>query len=237
MQWALGFDRHDAFSETEPLLFADFRVLGMFGICLRRQVKRTLERPALQGGFRFVELRRQVDRLRQGRGSLKGARSPAKNFIPVSAIRPSMREADAFQRTAFVGLARTSKRDPYRLSLFAQHLRAEERPLVLLPIQGGTLLVTDLRLLEMRAHLEVHGAWNVKQFQGYAIHHEIERRVVRDIGHSIRPAPDAIGSRRVEEVLVLTTTDGDQEIRVSRGPQATMSEEDVRSLRAAVLSH
>ena len=58
-----------------------------------------------------------------------------------------MRDAEAFQETAFVGLARSAKRDPYRLSLFAQHLMADERPLVLLPIQGGTLLVTDARLM------------------------------------------------------------------------------------------
>ncbi len=81
-----------------------------------------------------------------------------------------MRDADAFDDTAFIGLARLAKRDPYRLSLFAHHLEPDERPLIVLPIQGGTLLVTADRLLELRAHLEVHGAWNVKQFQGYAVH-------------------------------------------------------------------
>ena len=148
-----------------------------------------------------------------------------------------MRDAEAFQETAFVGLARSAKRDPYRLSLFAQHLMADERPLVLLPIQGGTLLVTDARLMEMRAHLEVHGAWNVKQFQGYVVHHATERRAVRDIAHSIRPAPDSVGARRVEDILVLTTVEGNQEVLVSRGLEATLSEEDFETLRAAVLSH
>jgi len=148
-----------------------------------------------------------------------------------------MRDADAFQETAFLGLARSAKRDPYRLSLFAQHLMDDERPLVLLPIQSGTLLVTDARLLEMRAHLEVHGAWNVKQFQGYVVHHATDRRAVRDIAHSIRPAPDSVGARRVEDILVLTTAEGSQEVLVSRGPEATLTEEDVTILRAAVLPH
>jgi len=91
-----------------------------------------------------------------------------------------MRDADAFERTAMLGLGRGAKRDPYRLSLFGQHLGDEEWPLVLLAIQGGTLLVTDRRILEFRAHLEVHGAWNVKEFQGYIIQREMERKAVGD---------------------------------------------------------
>src|SRR5437870_4391401 len=94
--------------------------------------------------------------------------------VPVSRERSSsgrsfaasMRDADAFDDTAFLGLARSAKRDPYRLSLFAYHLDPDERPLIVLPVQGGTLLVTDDRLLELRAHLEVHGAWNVNHVQG-----------------------------------------------------------------------
>src|SRR5467141_2185274 len=113
----------------------------------------------------------------------------------------SMREADAFDDTAFLGLARSTKRDPYRLSLFAHHLEPDERPLIVLPVQGGTLLVTDDRLLELRAHLEVHGAWNVKQFQGYAVYQAIERRIVRDVSHEVRPAEDAAGTRRTEAPL------------------------------------
>jgi len=86
-----------------------------------------------------------------------------------------MQDADAFDGVVFLGTARTAKRDPYRLSLFGAHLESDERPLVILPVLGGTLLVTDRRLLELQAHLEVHGAWNVKEFQGYMIQRSIDR--------------------------------------------------------------
>src|SRR2546428_842376 len=108
-----------------------------------------------------------------------------------------MQDADAFDGVVFLGTARTAKRDPYRLSLFGAHLESDERPLVILPVQGGTLLVTDRRLLELRAHLEVHGAWNVKEFQGYMIQRSIDRGIVRDIEHAVRPTVDGVGSRRV----------------------------------------
>jgi hypothetical protein len=148
----------------------------------------------------------------------------------------SMREADAFVDTAFIGLARSTKRDPYRLSLFAHHLEPDERPLIVLPVQGGTLIVTDDRLLELRAHLEVHGAWNVKQFQGYAVHQTIERRIVRDVSHEVRPAEDAAGTRRIEDRLLVTTDRGPTEFLVSKGPQATLSEQDFIVFRNAVLA-
>jgi len=147
-----------------------------------------------------------------------------------------MREADAFDDTAFIGLARSAKRDPYRLGLFAQHLEPDERPLIVLPVQGGTLLVTDDRLLELRAHLEVHGAWNVKQFQGYAVYQAIERRIVRDVSHEVRPAEDAAGTRRTEDRLLVTTDRGPAEFLVSKGPQATLSEQDFIMFRNAVLA-
>lgn len=146
-----------------------------------------------------------------------------------------MRNAEAFEGTAFVGLARAAKRDPYRLSLFAQHLAGDERPLILLPIQGGTLLVTDRRIMEFRVHLDVHGAWNVKQFQGYVVHRAIDRRVVRDLVHDVQPAQDAVGNRRVEDRLVVSTVEGPQEFLVSRGPEPTLSAEDFNAVRAAVL--
>ena len=146
-----------------------------------------------------------------------------------------MRDVEAFEGTAFVGLARSAKRDPYRLSLFAQHLAPDERPLILLPIQGGTLLVTDGRLLEFRAHLEVHGAWNVKEFQGYVVHRAIDRNVVRDVVHDVRPGQDAVGNRRIEDRLMVATEEGLQDFLVSRGPEATLSEEDFNAVRAAVL--
>jgi hypothetical protein len=148
-----------------------------------------------------------------------------------------MRDAEAFEETAFVGLGRPTKRDPYRLSLFAQHLAPDERPLILLPIQGGTFLVTDGRLLEFRAHLEVHGAWNVKQFQGYVVHRAIDRSAVRDVVHDVRPAQDAVGNRRIEDRLLIATDEGFQEFLVSRGPEPTLSEEDFNAVRTAALPH
>ena len=146
-----------------------------------------------------------------------------------------MQDADAFDDVAFLGTARTSKRDPYRLSLFGAHLESDERPLVILPVQGGTLLVTDRRLLELRAHLEVHGAWNVKEFQGYTVQRSIDRRSVRDIDHAVRPAADGTGNRRIEDRLLLTTANGPEEILVSRGPEPTLPDADFALLRDALL--
>lgn len=146
-----------------------------------------------------------------------------------------MREADAFEDTAFIGLARLAKRDPYRLSLFAQHLESDERPLVVLPIQGGTLIVTEKRLLELRAHLEVHGAWNVKQFQGYAVQRMVVREIVREVSHNIQAVVDAVGNRRTEDRILLRSDEGPAEFLVSKGPEPTLSDEDFRILRDAVL--
>src|SRR2546425_10536482 len=126
-----------------------------------------------------------------------------------------MQDADAFDDVTFLGMARTAKRDPYRLSLFGAHLDSGERPLVLLPVQGGTLLVTDRRLLEFRAHLEVHGAWNVEEFQGYRAQRSIDRAFVREIEHVVRTAVDAAGNRRIEDRLLLTTANGPEDILVS----------------------
>ena len=146
-----------------------------------------------------------------------------------------MRGADAFEDTAFLGLARSGKRDPYRLSLFGEHLEEDERPLAFLPIHGGTLLVTDQRLLELRAHLEVHGAWNVKQFQGYALHQAVSRGIVREMTHEVVPVVDAVGNRRSEDRLRLTTDGGPLDFLVSKGPGPTLSEEDLHVLRATIL--
>ena len=147
-----------------------------------------------------------------------------------------MRDADAFERTAMLGLGRGAKRDPYRLSLFGQHLGDEEWPLVLLAIQGGTLLVTDRRILEFRAHLEVHGAWNVKEFQGYVIQREMERKSVSDVTHVVEPADVSSGSRVVADKLILTTAEGRAEILVSRGPEATLSHPEYLAVRDAILA-
>jgi hypothetical protein len=149
--------------------------------------------------------------------------------------RRCTRDAEAFDDTAFLGLARTAKRDLYRLSLFAKHLEPDEHSVALLPISGGTLIVTNHRLLVMRAHLDVHGAWNVQQFQGYAVDRSVERDSVRSIDHSVETAEDQSGNQRLEDRIVLTTPTGLEEILVSRGPEATLSEEDFALLRDAIL--
>ena len=146
-----------------------------------------------------------------------------------------MQDADAFDGVVFLGTARTAKRDPYRLSLFGAHLESDEQPLVILPVQGGTFLVTDRRLLELRAHLEVHGAWNVKEFQGYMIHRSIARESVQSIEHTVRPTVEGMGNRRIEDRLLLTTANGPEEILVSRGPEPTLPDADFAILRDAVL--
>ncbi len=107
---------------------------------------------------------------------------------------------------------------------------------MLLAIQGGTLLVTDHRVLEFRAHLEVHGAWNVKEFQGYTIQREMERKSVRDVLHVVEPADVSSGSRVVADKLVLLCEPGKTEILVSRGPEATLSHPEFLAVRDAILA-
>ena len=158
----------------------------------------------------------------------------AKFHLPRSHRRP-MRDADAFDDTAFLGLSRDAKRDPYRLSLFAHHLATDERPLVLMAVQGGTLLITDRRVLEFRAHLEVHGAWNVKEFQGYAVHREFDRSSIRDVSHVVEADEGSRGVRRIADRLRLETADGPVDILVSHAPEPTLPEGEFRDLRAAVL--
>ncbi len=143
-----------------------------------------------------------------------------------------MRDAEAFERTAFLGLARSSKRDPYRLSLFAEHLEPGEHPLAFLAVHGGTLVVTDRRILEFRAHLEVHGAWNVKEFQGYEVRREIPRSHVVRLDHRVEPDPR---SSALEDALLLETPGGMERVLVSRGPEPTLTPEEFELLRAAVL--
>ncbi len=154
-------------------------------------------------------------------------------FIRLGAVARRVREADAFDGVAFLGLARNSKRDPYRLGLFARHLESDERPRALLAVRGGTLVVTDRRLLEFRAHLEVHGAWNVKEFQGYEVRRQWDRSAIRGLEHRVETVanPDA-----VEDVVLLELATGTEPIVVSRGPEATLSPEDFGLLRSAVLN-
>ncbi len=145
-----------------------------------------------------------------------------------------MRDASAFEGVVLLGLARRSRQDPYRLSLFAQHLEADEQPRALLAIHGGTLVVTDRRLLELRAHLEVHGAWNVKEFQGYEVRRQIPRASVQEVVHEVSTSPER---HAVEDALRVVLRDRSEEIVVSRGPAPTLTDEDVTAFRAAVFNH
>lgn len=145
-----------------------------------------------------------------------------------------MTDAAAFDDTAFLGLSRRSKRDPYRLGLLAQHLDPGERGRVLMTVQGGTLVVTDRRLLEFRAHLEVHGAWNVKEFQGYEVRRQFPRSSVRGLEHVVRP--NASGAAAVEDAVTFLLDDREETVVVSRGPEPTLAREDFEALQAAVLS-
>lgn len=147
-----------------------------------------------------------------------------------------MRDETAFDGTAFLGLAREAKRDPYRLSLFAKHLEEDERPLAFLPIHGGTLLVTDRRLLQLRAHLEAHGARNVKQFMGYEVERDIPRVDVRGVDRVVTSPPEPRPrTREVEDRLFFMTKDGVTEVLVARGPQPVLRDEDLAELRTAIL--
>jgi len=221
----------------DRIQFAGLRVLGQFGLRFRGEDERGIELAALEGRLRL----RHFCRGHVFRG-IKGA--VALRLPPVRRDEPSspdsrsaaeMEDADAFDGVAFLGMARSAKRDPYRLSLFGAHLDSGERPLVLLPVQGGTLLVTDLRILEFRAHLEVHGAWNVKEFQGYMVQRSIDRASVREIEHVVRGTVDTADNRRVEDQLQLTTSNGLENVLVSRGPEPTLSDADFAVLRDAVL--
>jgi hypothetical protein len=144
-----------------------------------------------------------------------------------------MRDADAFEGTTFLGLAKRSKRDPYRLGLFAAHLEPDERPLVFLAVQGGTVIVTDRRVLEFRAHLEVHGAWNVKEFQGYEVRRNWDRLLVRGVEHTVAPSVSGPAGT-VEDSIRLSLPDRVEAIVVSKGPQPTLTREDFEILRTAV---
>ncbi len=139
----------------------------------------------------------------------------------------------AFDGAAFLGLSRRAKRDPYRLELLARHFDLGERALVLLAVRGGTLVVTDRRVLEFRAHLEDHGPWNVRQFLGYVVAREFDRAAVRDVAHRVRAAGD--GTQAVEDALEISLGDRAETVLVSRGPEATLPSEDFGVLRAAVL--
>lgn len=136
-----------------------------------------------------------------------------------------MRYADAFDRAEFLGLARLGKRDPYRLELLARHLDADEEAAAVLPVVGGTLVVTDRRILRLASHLEVDGAWNVREFQGYVVSREIPLADIRSASRATRGGPAG-----VEDTLGLETASGTVEIVLSTGPERVLPDEDAARL-------
>jgi hypothetical protein len=98
-------------------------------------------------------------------------------------------------------------------------------------VHGGTLIVTDSRLLQLRAHLEAKGAWNVKEFRGYEVRSETDRAAIRDVDHRLSP-PTPAGN--VEDALLLHLDGRTEKIVVSAGPEPTLSSEDFETLRRAI---
>ena len=142
---------------------------------------------------------------------------------------------EAFDNVQLLGAARRSRRDPYRFELFGQHLDPGENPVALVEIQGGTLLVTDRRVIQFQPHLDVHGAWNVKEFLGYSVRRAWSRDGIVDVSRVT--ARSAGGPRRdVEDTIRFVTSEGRADILVSRAPSTTLSEEDFTILRGAILS-
>jgi len=137
-------------------------------------------------------------------------------------IAPAVDDETAFKEAEFLGLARRSKRDPYRLALFARHFESGEQARAVLPIVGGTLVVTDRRLLHFTTHLEVDGAWNVREFTGYTIAHEAPLAGITDAGSATRR-----DGRDLEESLQVETSRGALEFVVSKGPERVVSPEDI----------
>jgi len=138
-----------------------------------------------------------------------------------------VRFADAFDGAEFLGLARRARRDPYRLELFARHLDPDEEATAILPVAGGTLVVTDRRLLHLTSHLEVDGAWNVREFQGYAISREFR---LQDIEAVERVLQKKRGG--VEDVLRITAAGGTEDVVLSAGPEQVLSDEDASRLES-----
>lgn len=143
--------------------------------------------------------------------------------------RPAVRDETAFDDAEFLGLARHARRDPRRLGLFAQHFEPDERSLALLPIAGGTLIVTDRRLLEFRMHLEVDGAWNVREFAGYTVAREVPLESIIDVARRTNSS-ESSGSGIVEDALHIMGAGGAQEFVLSRGPDRVVPDEDVALL-------
>ncbi len=140
-------------------------------------------------------------------------------------IAGAVADESAFDDAEFLGLSRSAKRDPYRLGLFARYFEIGERATALLPISGGTLVVTDRRLVFFTTHLEVDGAWNVREFQGYVVSKEVALEDIRGVRHSTSKDP-----REVVDALHITARRGNVEFVVSRGPERIVSDEDLATV-------
>jgi len=128
----------------------------------------------------------------------------------------------AFDGAAFLGLARNAKRDPHRLALLARHLNTDEIVRAIVPVPGGTLLVTDRRALELRPHLEVDGAWNVREFHGYAVSRDLALDGVRAVRRRTGPGDQEL----VDDVLHIELAHGGQDFLLSRGPAPVLTTEE-----------
>ena len=140
-----------------------------------------------------------------------------------------MRDASAFDAAEFLGLARRARRDPYRLGLFARHLEPDEAPRAVLPVAGGTLVITDRRLLRLTSHLEIDGAWNVREFAGYTVVDEVPLEAVLAARREVATAP-----KEVRDALVVSTREGPKEFLLSQGPEKVVADEDAERALALI---
>ena len=138
-----------------------------------------------------------------------------------------MADEFAFDDAEFLGLARRSRRDPYRLGLFARHFEIGERASFVLPVAGGTLVGTDRRLLLFTPHLEVDGAWNVREFTGYVVSREIPLDRILEV----RPFGSVAPNEIVEGISVFTP-EGPVDFVVSKGLERVVSDEDIGRILA-----
>ena len=160
------------------------------------------------------------------------------SLIPALRVATGMETEAAFDGAAFLGLARGARRDSHRLALFARHLEPGERVRAVIPVPGGTLLATDRRLLETHPHLEVDGAWNVREFQGYSVSRQIPLSEVRDAHRwTGSPADRSAGYREVEDVLTVETLHGIETFLLSRGPAPALTEAEFARLVSVLLPH
>ena len=97
-----------------------------------------------------------------------------------------------------------------------------ERASFVLPVAGGTLVGTTRRLLHFTTHLEVDGAWNVREFTGYVVSREIPLDRILEV----RPFGSVAQNEIVEGISVFTT-EGSVDFVVSKGLERVVSDEDI----------